>query len=438
MKKNIISTVLITSLMISSVCGCANEEEPVSTVSSTDASSSASETEESVTEESAEDITDEAVAAADSFASAVVSCDLASMEAVCDDGYTDMWNEWRCYLDFEADDCILTEDQYTAICAIRDTLTYSIDEGSVEVSYDQVYVDITFYIADYDTAYEDCATPTIDEFLTELESADTLEMEVTLCLREEDGELLCCNYRRTLNMLYEFILSDMSFEHPIGEHVTGEIEWRYASSETDGHACYEDPVDIHASLETDDSYEDGMDGVRCEVTYEGEIVFTSYDSRYCVLYSGMVDPEDLAGRGYLLPAGEYEFTFYDEDDNILASDTCTVVLTGYRPQVHMEWTDFDSSFLEETDMRNMTAISVELYIGNVGVAVEEFTAEISYNGEVFYSETLTGNVRVFIRAGADPYYPDDSTGEYFAAGEYTVTFYDEWGNIYGSDTRTIS
>lgn len=436
MRYKLISTLLIGAILIPSVCGCSRDEETVSSVVCTE-STTAEET-GTETEDSDADITDGALEVAYEFASGAASCDLAAMEEVCDDGFSAMWDLWRYYLSFQDDDSTFAEDRCEALRAIKDTIYYTIDDDSLVVEYGQVYVDATFYIADYETAYENAASGTLDEFLTELGSVDTIGMDVRICLREDDGELVCCNYRRTLNMLYDFAVDDQRFEHPIGDYVTGEIDWHYADSEIDGHASYEDPVYIQASIATDDSYEWGMNGVRCEVVYDGELVYTSYDNRYCVVGSGMVLQEDLVSRGFMLPAGEYEFTFYDRDDNVLASDTCTVVLTGYRPQIHVEWTDFDSSFMEEGDMHDMTAIMAELYADEMVVAAEDFTVEISYNGEVFYEETLSGDVQVFIRAGQDPYFPDDATGEFFAEGEYTITFYDQFGNVYGTDTRTIT
>jgi len=170
-KKKIISAMLITAFLISAVCGCSHKEDTVNTNDGESIPAAESETTAQESEDDNIDI-DAAVAVADAFASAAVGCDLTAMGEVCDGGFSAMWDEWGYYLSFDDADTDLTEDRCNALRAVRDTLSYTIDEDSASELNGQVYVDVTFCIADYETAFDNTASGTTDDFIAELEAVD--------------------------------------------------------------------------------------------------------------------------------------------------------------------------------------------------------------------------------------------------------------------------
>ena len=96
MKKMIIS-ILAATLMLSSVCGCARDEDKVNPGGSTNRSEAG----ESGTEADEEGLNGDVLAAADEFASGAVACDLTAMEEVCDESFSSMWDQWGYYLSFQ-------------------------------------------------------------------------------------------------------------------------------------------------------------------------------------------------------------------------------------------------------------------------------------------------------------------------------------------------
>ena len=435
-KKKIISAMLITAFLISAVCGCSHKED---TANKNDGESIPAAESETTAQESEDDNIDidAAVAVADAFASAAVGCDLTSMGEVCDGGFSAMWDEWGYYLSFDDADTDLTEDRCNALRAVRDTLSYTIDEDSASELNGQVYVDVTFFIADYGTAFDNTASGTTDDFIAELEAVDMIELATEICIREERDELVCCNYRRILNMLYEFTLENPHFDHPIQEYTTGEIHWYIGEVGSDGVRRSENTTHLMARLQFEEDYGYGYDGLRCEVTCNGDVVYTFYDTNTCDLYCGQIDPEHATEMGFLIPAGEYIFTFYDENDNVLASESCVVTTSGPVPSLRVEWWGDNADVLENSTLYDMDDILVTLSVYNVFVNGIDYKVEISYNGEVFYEEERSGEAEVLIRATSDPYFPTDDSNTYFAPGEYTVTFFDADGTVLATDTRTF-
>ena len=429
MKKKILCSVLIASLSISSLCGC-------SQVDAEDGPATAKEdTEEEVT---TEDITADALETAEVFADGVISCDLDAMSEVCDDGFSAMYREWSSFLTFDDVSSPEAEEHSEVLNAIRDTMSYTIDTDSVEMADDEIYVGVTFYIADYDTAYDNADPRTAAVFIEDLSSADILEYETTVCLREDNGELLGCNYRRTLNMLYPFASMDLRFDHPLDDFLTGDIEFLFGNEGLDGRVHYRNPVVITVSLETDDDYSYGYTGLRCEVTRDGELLYTFTDSNYLHLYCANIEPDNAVDLGFIIPSGEYTFTFYTESGEEIDSDTCVVETESTGSEPRIEWWEYNGQILDEDVIYDREMIHLTLTVDNIFVGGLDYTVVISHDGEVFYENTFYGDTSITIRADEDPYYPRDDSNTFFASGEYTVTYYDVNGNVIATDTRTLA
>ena len=274
---------------------------------------------------------DEAVLkAADDFATAIVKVKTGDIyELIADPSFEE--SELETLVDTDA-----YGDDYAAICsAIAGTLSYEIDEESVESSKKNGNgkVDITFSIVDYAAAYDDVTADggDLDAFLDALSDGDTQEIDVTVefvkdgdnwLVDDEDGEIFDDVYAFYLDAL------DYSFGPAISTDLIDEIEWYYSDN-----GVYTDPYQIELDIiPTAEGQE-----IEWQFTYEyyldGQLIYTSdectdqgywIESYYGTGYDAAAQLDD---NGYLI-AGNYECIVYDLAGNVLADDTCTVVNSG--------------------------------------------------------------------------------------------------------------
>ena len=271
---------------------------------------------------------DEAVLkAADDFATAIVKVKTGDIyELIADPSFEE--SELETLVDTDA-----YGDDYAAICsAIAGTLSYEIDEESVESSKKNGNgkVDITFSIVDYAAAYDDVTADggDLDAFLDALSDGDTQEIDVTVefvkdgdnwLVDDEDGEIFDDVYAFYLDAL------DYSFGPAISTDLIDEIEWYYSDN-----GVYTDPYQIELDIiPTAEGQE-----IEWQFTYEyyldGQLIYTSdecTDSGYWIesYYGPNYDSAAQLTNDSTLVPGDYRCIVYDLNGNVLADSTCSVV-----------------------------------------------------------------------------------------------------------------
>lgn len=270
---------------------------------------------------------DEVLEAADDAADAIASCDT---DGIIDMAYDlDEDDEDELTDEFVFDD----ETKQAVVDAIADTITYEIDEESVEATKKsgKGSVDVTFTMVDYEAVYEDdeCNTD-LDTFVAALgDSEETKDVDVTLEFELDDEDWLLSNVS-DIQDVYEFTDFEASFAPALAECVDSTTWWN-ALSEEDGVGYYENETDcLELDILSNDTevewnfyYEVYNDG-GTNLIYTSDMMTDA--GTYIEAYFFTSDAEDagLTLVNGCIPADTYEITFYDEAGNVLASGSCVV------------------------------------------------------------------------------------------------------------------
>ena len=376
---------------------------------------------------------DEVLETVDGFAKNLASCNVSKIAKGSIEDFEDVQEDWEEKLTFSSGD-YYDSDAATAAQAIADTISYEVDEESVEASKKtgEGSVDVVFTIADYEPVVDDDDIVKVEDFVDAIEDADTQEITITIEFEKDEDEWLCSNYEEIFDELYAFTEEDYEFRIPIADMVTGVnwfgCDWNY------GDSYYTNTTYIDVDLAFDWSTDIDYSGIYYTVEYQGQELYRETGDYMGYFYSSTPGaPTDETG--YYLAAGEYTITFYDADDSIIWSGVATVYLEevqlGFEPELDWWFTDnYDDSNPVYT---NTDVIDGELqYTGNYDYSTGYFT--VAYNGEVIYTEY--GTYDAWVHTYDIDNCPLD--GDYFAAGEYTITFYDADGNMLVSDSCTVN
>ena len=226
-----------------------------------------------------------------------------------------------------------TPDGYAdVVSAIADTISYEIDEESVESSKKnkEGSVAITWTIVDYDSIYETVIENdgNLEAFIDALSDngADTMEISQTLDLvYENDTWLIDDSKLKDLYEVYDFYTAALSFVFipPLTDYIDYTV-WYYSDD-----SVYENYSQIELDIIPTSEGQSVVWTFYYEYYIDGELVYVSdscSDQGYWIeaYYGHNYDSEaQTTPEGYLIP-GEYTCIIYDLSGNILAQDTCTV------------------------------------------------------------------------------------------------------------------
>ena len=132
----------------------------------------------------------EIVEAADTFAGTLLKQDAGKIIKLTTE---DEDSEAAEALEMIFDDSLYSDDQKKFIDAVSDTITYEVDEESVEVDKEEASADVTFTMVDYEKAL-DGEFEDIDAVLDAIKDCeDTKDVEVTIEFEKDDDEWLVSN-----------------------------------------------------------------------------------------------------------------------------------------------------------------------------------------------------------------------------------------------------
>ena len=377
---------------------------------------------------------EEVLEVAEDYAKNLAACKISKLAKATVEDFDDDKDEWEERLTFSSGD-FYDDDTAEAVSAIADTISYEIDEESVEASKKsgEGSVTVVFSIADYEPLVGDEDLVRIDDFLDALDDADTTEIEISIEFEKEDEEWLCSNYEEVFEELYAFTDADYDFTIPLTDYIRG-VEWY--GGDGDGNYVNTNYIDCYLNMDYDAPID--YSDIYYTVEYNGQNIFT--ENCYGEAYLSVWDLDDYTDpSGMFLAEGVYTITFHTGDGTEIF--TCQANVTVEEVEMEFEenlyWYFTDNYDQENPVYTNTDEIDGMLqYSGDTYYYYLAPYATIAYEGEVFYEETDTNEIWLFVDSS---YYdvPLDPSGEYFAAGTYTITFYDADGNVIVSDSCTV-
>ncbi len=306
----------------------------------------------------------EIVEAADTFAGTLLKQDAGKIiKLTTEDEDSDVAEALEMIFDEET----LSDDQKKFVDAVSDTITYEVDEESVEINKDEASADVTFTMVDYEKAldgdFED-----IDAVLDALDDCEDIkEVEITLEFEKDDDEWLLSN------------IDDEEF---------GELFDYYIYELNLTPAVAVDYTDIWP----------GTSGIISEVYFIDDI--TAYESSltYDVYFNGSLIDSNLAAvvadtntiwcdYATELEAGEYEIVVY-LDGVELTSMSTTVEETGTTPTVTddtVSTNDYSYVFTADGQLADLVR-AVDWYLDD-GYGYYSFNNGIEY--DIYFSDELT-------------------------------------------------
>ena len=382
---------------------------------------------------------EDVIDAADNYASTILSRKSSKIIDLYSELNSDITEESLDEL-FDHDPTLYGED-YDRICsAIEDTISYEVDEESVESSKKdgEGSVDVIFSIVDYQAVYDEVIADEgdIDAFVDALADGETQEITQTISFVLEDDEWLVSDKKaKNLTALYAFYDDALDFEFAttsdLSPDLIDSIEWYYSDNGvyTDVYTIELDIIPVTEAQE-----------IEWNFTYEyyrdGQLIFSSdeqTDSGYWIesYYGTSYDSQaQLDENGYLI-AGEYQCIVYDLAGNVLADSTCTVENGGSTTTVVTGDDDYSSIWANGVDEYWYSYSDGSGYAMGEGeyttdettmeftcqVYDEENLASFPVYYEVYYSATGSTDDATEVYSGTIT--PSEYTNGYFYEFQYT-------------------
>jgi hypothetical protein len=352
----------------------------------------------------------EIVEAADEFASTLLKQDAGKIIKLTNEK-KDSDNAEALEMIF--DESMYSDEQNEFNKAVADTISYEIDEDSVEVDKEEASVDVTFTMVDYEKALKDDYSD-IDEVVDLIKDCDdTKDVKVTFEFEKDDDEWLLSNLDdKGFGKLFDY----MTYELDLKPDLLSIVDY------TDSYAgSYY--LDLYVYFTEDVS------------EYDGELTFDVY-------YEGSLIASDVAAYAY-----SYYVTceYYNDDWSDLESGNYTVVLKY--GDLEIASADLTVDNYVETQPTSGSAFDGDLsaevsdylwyYDSDVDGVYESGTGYIEL--DVYFDVDVTGMDLTFDVYDADGnaieqyleptnwgdsiwcYY---SYGDAMPAGEYTIAVYD--------------
>ncbi len=265
-------------------------------------------------------------------------------------------------LDIMFDSSMYTDEQNKFIDAVSDTISYEIDEKSVQVSKEEASVDVVFTMVDYEKALDDDLSD-IDAVLDAIDDCDdTQDIEITFEFEKDDDAWLLTNINdKGFGKLFDYYLYELNLTPALASLI-------------DEYDCYGGSSYVYFDVFFTDDISD-YDGLfTFDVYYEGQLIDPDeeayvYDTYIWCEYYG-----DDSGE---VPAGEYTLVLKYDDVEIVSGSTeieenAATPTETYSGGVHDDLT----SLVQYVD-----------WWADDGYGVYTDTAIIEY--DIFFSDELT-------------------------------------------------
>ena len=306
----------------------------------------------------------EIVEAADTFASTLLKQDAGKIVKLTNE---DKDSDAQAALEILFDDSLYSEEQNKFIDAVADTITYEVDEESVEVSKEEASADVVFTMVDYEKAldgdFED-----IDAVLDALDDCeDTKEVEVTFEFEKDDDEWLLTNLDdKGFGKLFDFYTYELAIA-PAVEVISTDC-WA-GTSGIISEVYFSDDISAYESAFTFDVYYNGS-----LVAAGEQAVLADIDEIWC--------DYDF---GASFDSGDYEIVVYLNGAEITSMSTTVDATVTTESTASVSGGGDFSSEVSSTDWwldngddtydAGVTEIELDFYF-NVDVYGENFTFDV--------------------------------------------------------------
>ena len=264
------------------------------------------------------------------------------------------------------DESFYSDDQNKFIDAVSDTITYEVDEESVEVSKEEASVDVKFSMVDYEKALEvDVAD--IDEVLDLLDDCEDIkEVEITLEFEKDDDEWLLSNIDdEEFGELFDYYIYELNLTPAVAVDYTD--IWP-GTSGIISEVYFIDDITAYESSLTYDVYYNGslLASDQPAVVYDTTVIWCDYATE--------------------LEVGEYEIVVYlngaeitsmstTVEENVTTEATAAPVVGGGDFASEVSSTDWWLDNGDDTYDVGVTEIELDFYF-NVDVYSEDFTFDV--------------------------------------------------------------
>ncbi len=305
----------------------------------------------------------EIIEAADTFAGTLLKQDAGKIIKLTTE---DEDSEAAEALEMIFDDSLYSDDQKKFIDAVSDTITYEVDEESVEVDKEEASADVTFTMVDYEKAldgdFED-----IDAVLDALEDCeDTKDVEVTIEFEKDDDEWLVSNIDDDkFGDIFEFYIYELNIMPAV--EVTDTDCWT-GTSGLISEVYFSDDITAYESALTFDVYFNGslLASDQPAVVYDTTVIWCDYATE--------------------LEVGEYEIVVYlngaeitsmstTVEETVTTEATAAPVVGGGDYASEVSSTDWWLDNGDDTYDVGVTEIELDFYF-NVDVSNESFTFDV--------------------------------------------------------------
>ena len=306
----------------------------------------------------------EIVEAADTFAGTLLKQDAGKIiKLTTEDEDSDVAEALEMIFDEET----LSDDQKKFVDAVSDTITYEVDEESVEINKDEASADVTFTMVDYEKAldgdFED-----IDAVLDALDDCEDIkEVEITLEFEKDDDEWLLSNIDdEEFGELFDYYIYELNLTPAVAVDYTD--IWP-GTSGIISEVYFIDDITAYESSLTYDVYFNGslIDSNLSAVVADTNTIWCDYATE--------------------LEAGEYEIVVY-LDGVELTSMSTTVEETGTTPTVTddtVSTNDYSYVFTADGQLADLVQ-AVDWYMDD-GYGYYSFNDGIEY--DIYFSDALT-------------------------------------------------
>ena len=305
----------------------------------------------------------EIVEAADTFAGTLLKQDAGKIIKLTTE---DEDSEAAEALEMIFDDSLYSDDQKKFIDAVSDTITYEVDEESVEVDKEEASADVTFTMVDYEKAL-DGEFEDIDAVLDAIKDCeDTKDVEVTIEFEKDDDEWLVSNIDDDkFGDIFEFYIYELNIMPAV--EVTDTDCWT-GTSGLISEVYFSDDITAYESALTFDVYYNGslLASDQPAVVYDTTVIWCDYATE--------------------LEVGEYEIVVYlngaeitsmstTVDETVTTEATAAPVVGGGDFASEVSSTDWWLDNGDDTYDVGVTEIELDFYF-NVDVSNESFTFDV--------------------------------------------------------------
>ena len=305
----------------------------------------------------------EIIEAADTFAGTLLKQDAGKIIKLTTE---DEDSEAAEALEMIFDDSLYSDDQKKFIDAVSDTITYEVDEESVEVDKEEASADVTFTMVDYEKAL-DGEFEDIDAVLDAIKDCeDTKDVEVTIEFEKDDDEWLVSNIDDDkFGDIFEFYIYELNIMPAV--EVTDTDCWT-GTSGLISEVYFSDDITAYESALTFDVYYNGslLASDQPAVVYDTTVIWCDYATE--------------------LEVGEYEIVVYlngaeitsmstTVDETVTTEATAAPVVGGGDFASEVSSTDWWLDNGDDTYDVGVTEIELDFYF-NVDVSNESFTFDV--------------------------------------------------------------